>query len=75
MAVRRVLPHPPAKRDRRSKTMRQASWLEDIEIAATAFAAGLDVATENRGDFGALAEALAALFPDAPALAVVDGPV
>jgi len=43
--------------------------------AATAFAAGLDVATENRGDFGALAEALVALFPDAPALAVVDGPL
>ncbi len=53
--------------------MRQASWLLDIEIAATAFAAGLDVATENRVDFEALADALAALFPDAPALAVVDG--
>ncbi len=50
--------------------MRQASWLLDIEIAATAFAAGLDVATENRADFEALADALAALFPDAPALAV-----
>lgn len=73
--LRGVVPHPPAKRDRRSKTMRQASWLLDIEIAATAFAAGLDVATENRGDFEVLADALAALFPDAPALAVVDGPL
>jgi predicted nucleic acid-binding protein len=73
--LRGVLPHPPARRDRRSKTMRQASWLLDIEIAATAFAAGLDVATENRGDFAALGDALAALFPDAPALAVMDGPL
>lgn len=74
--LRGVLPHPPhGRRDRRSKTMRQASWLLDIEIAATAFAAGLDVATENRTDFETLAEALAGLFPDAPALAVVDGPL
>lgn len=73
--LRGVLPHPPAKRDRRSKTMRQASWLLDIQIAATAFAAGLDVATDNRGDFEALGDTLAALFPDAPALAVVAGPL
>jgi predicted nucleic acid-binding protein len=74
--LRGALPHPPpSRRDRRSKTMRQASWLLDIEIAATAFAAGLDVATENRADFEALADTLAALFPDAPALGVVDGPL
>jgi predicted nucleic acid-binding protein len=73
--LRAVLPHPPGRRDRRSKTMRQASWLLDIEIAATAFAAGLDVATENRRDFEALRDALAALFPRAPALAVVDAPL
>ena len=74
--LRGVLPHPPpSRRDRRSKPMRQASWLLDIEIAATAFAAGLDVATENRTDFETLAEALAGLFPDAPSLAVVDGPL
>lgn len=74
--LRGMLPHPPAgRRDRRSKTMRQASWLLDIEIAATAFAAGLDVATENRADFEALGETLADLFPDAPPLSVVDGPL
>ncbi len=74
--LRGVLPHPPpSRRDQRSKTMRQASWLLDIEIVATAFAAGLDVATQNRADFEALADALAALFPDAPAVAVVDGPL
>lgn len=73
--LRGVLPHPPGGRDHRSKTMRQASWLLDIEIAATAFAAGLDIATENRRDFEALGDALAALFPGAPELAVVDGPL
>lgn len=73
--LRGVLPHPPARRDRRSKTMCQASWLLDIQIAATAFAAGLDVATQNRADFEALSDTLAELFPDAPVLAVIDGPL
>jgi predicted nucleic acid-binding protein len=73
--LRGLWPHPPARRDSRSKTMRQASWLLDIEIAATAFAAGLDVATENRADFELLRDTLADLFPDAPPLAVVSGPL
>jgi len=47
----------------------------DFAAAATAFAAGLDVATENRGDFKALRDALAGLFPDAPTVAVVAGPL
>jgi len=57
------MPHPPGRRDQRSKTMRQASWLLDIQIAATAFTAGLDVATANRRDFQALADALATRMP------------
>jgi predicted nucleic acid-binding protein len=73
--LRGLLPHPPARRDPRSKTMRQASWLLDIEIAATAFAAGLDVATDNRADFELLRTTLVDLFPDAPPLAVVGGPL
>lgn len=72
--LRGVMPHPPGRRDRRSKTMRQASWLLDLQIAATAFAAGLDVATRNRGDFEAIAAALARLFPAAPGLQISDGP-
>jgi predicted nucleic acid-binding protein len=71
--LRGLLPHPPSRRDSRSKTMRQASWLLDIEVAATAFAAGLDVATENRADFEILRDTLVELFPDAPPLAVVSG--
>jgi hypothetical protein len=73
--LRGLLPHPPARRDSRSKTMRQASWLLDIEVAATAFAAGLDVATENRADFEILRDTLVELFPDAPPLAVISGPL
>ncbi|MDO8210540.1 type II toxin-antitoxin system VapC family toxin [Conexibacter sp. CPCC 206217] len=73
--LRGAMPHPPGRRDRRSKTMRQASWLLDVQIAATAFAAGLDVATRNRVDFEAIAAMLTRLFPTAPALAVVDGPL
>lgn len=70
-------PHPPAKRrgDRRTKTMRQASWLMDIDIAATAFAAGLDVATHNRADFDRIRALLSALHPNAPELPVVAPPV
>lgn len=71
--LRGVKPYPPPGRDRRSKTMRQAAWLLDIQIAATAYAAGLDVATENQSDFQRLAALLAQLFPDAPPLGVVTG--
>jgi predicted nucleic acid-binding protein len=60
-----------AKRDKRTKPMRQAAWLLDIQVAATAFAAGLDVATANLGDFQRIADLLAELYPAADALGVV----
>jgi predicted nucleic acid-binding protein len=72
--LRAAMPHSPARRERRSKTTRQASWLLDIQIAATAFAAGLDVATE-RSDFLALSGALESLFPAAPPVAVLGAPL
>lgn len=75
--MRAAAPHPPGRRrgDARSKTMRQAAWVLDIQISATAFVAGLDVATENRHDFDQLSTLLARLFPEAPRLAVVSPPV
>lgn len=75
--VRAAKPSAPPKPrgDTRSKPMRQASWLLDIQIAATAYAAGLGVATANRRDFELIADALERLFPTAPTLDVVDPPV
>jgi predicted nucleic acid-binding protein len=73
--LRGVHPHPPHPRtDGRSKTMRQAAWLMDIQIAATAFAAGLDVATRNNQDFLLLGDLLVDLFPQAPPLQVLPAP-
>jgi hypothetical protein len=64
---------PPTRRkDRRSKAAQRRSWLLDIQIAATCWAAGHDVATDNREDFEAIAEALAALYSDTEPL-LVDG--
>jgi predicted nucleic acid-binding protein len=74
--LRATAPHPPgrARRDLRSKTMRQASWLMDIQIVATAFAAGLEVATRNRADFEHLGGLLAELYPGVPPLVVTEPP-
>lgn len=68
--------HAPAapRGDRRSKTMRQAAWLLDIQIAATAFAGGLQVVTANQDDFEVMAHHLTALFPAAPELRVEPEP-
>ena len=74
--VRGVLPYPPPRpKDRRSRSMGQAAWILDIQIAATAFAAGLDVATRNREDFEVLRDALVDLFAGAPPLLVLDAPI
>ena len=54
--IRAVCPFPPGRRPRgRSKAETRASWLIDIEIAAAAWAAGFDIATDNREDFEAIA--------------------
>jgi len=68
------LPHPPTGKRRRAGTRarQRAAWALDIQIAACAFAGGYGVLTENVEDFGVLREAIAAMFPDAPPLAVSD---
>lgn len=58
----RALAHHPlgqARRDARTKPERRISWLLDLQIAAAAWASGCDVATENTGDFEAIADLLA----------------
>jgi hypothetical protein len=47
----------------------------DLQIAATCWTAGFDVATENRRDFESIADLIAELAPDAPRLAIVGPPI
>ena len=58
--LRALAPQAPAvgRHDRRTKPERRVSWLLDLQIAATAYAAGHDVATDNRRDFEAIAQLL-----------------
>lgn len=70
--VRALQPFPPSQRRRRSKAEARASWLLDIEIATTAWVAGFDLATDNRADFDAIANAINGVAPGAPAFSVVD---
>jgi predicted nucleic acid-binding protein len=65
----------PRKGEKRTKAMRQLAWLLDIQIAATAFAHGLDVATANRRDFEQIAGLLEELYPAASPLRVGGDPV
>lgn len=66
---------PPARRgDHRSRAERQAAWQMDILIAASAYAAGYDIATADQGHFGELASLIGELAPGGPPLAVVRAP-
>lgn len=74
--LRALAPSPPRARrgDTRTKTRRRAAWHLDLQIAATCWAGGYDVATENRRDFERIAEILAELVPEAPRLRVSGRP-
>jgi predicted nucleic acid-binding protein len=66
---------PAAKGDKRTKAQRRAAWHLDLQIAATCWAAGYEVATSNRRDFELIAAELKAVAPTAPELEVLDAPV
>lgn len=74
LRARAALP-AAAKGDRRTRAQRRAAWQLDLQIAATCWAAGYDVATDNRRDFELIAAELAALAPGAPGLQVLPSPV
>lgn len=74
--IRALCPFPPSRRRRgRSTAESRASWLLDIEIGAAAWVGGFDLATGNRIDFDAIAEAIAAIAPGAPSFAVIPAEV
>ena len=62
-------------RDRRSKPDRRVAWVNDMQIAATAWAFCVPVATENVADFTRLSELLAELYPRAKRLEVLASPL
>lgn len=76
--LRAVLPAPPtggrARRSRDPKPERRVAWIADIQIAATAWLAGEDVCTADRGHFESLSEAIAGLFPGEGRLLVLPPP-
>lgn len=69
-----VPPHRPGG-ERRTKPERRVAWVFDLQIAATAWALGVPVATENVADYARIAELLAELFPRATPLEVQASPL
>lgn len=70
-ALHPFAPVAPAKRrGHRSKAEARVAWVLDIQIAATAWTAGLPVCTDDRAHFEALSEFIAALYPDTTPLEV-----
>jgi hypothetical protein len=67
-------PLPPNPNDRQRKAVRRRSWVGDVQIGATCWAAGHDVATDNQRDFDHVARAIADLYPDARPLTVTARP-
>jgi predicted nucleic acid-binding protein len=66
---------PGQRRKGRSKPDARAGWVLDLQIAACAWVAGRAVATDNGADFAHIAAALARLYPDVPALEVLESPL
>lgn len=71
-------PTPPTegrtRRSRDPKPERRVAWITDIQIAATAWLAGEDVCTADRGHFELLSDAIAGLFPDESRLRILPPP-
>jgi len=63
-----------ARGDKRNKGQRRVAWFFDIQIAASAWVAGYEIATENTRDFERIGDLLAELAPAAPRLEVVPSP-
>lgn len=74
--VRGVMPFPPSigRKRRGGKPDVRVAWVNDIEIACTAWAHGRAVHTSNGRDFETIREVLARLAPGVPPLELVAVP-
>jgi len=73
--LRAAQPTPPTGLRRAgTKPEQRAGWVLDLQIAACAWAHGHTVATDNRRDFDAISDLVAALYPSVQALEVIDAP-
>jgi predicted nucleic acid-binding protein len=70
----RPLP-PTGTRRKGTKPEQRAGWVLDIQIAACAWTHGRDIATENRHDFEALSDLIAALYPTTTPLVISSSPL
>lgn len=75
--LRATHPVPPSsgKRDTRSKPERRIAWINDIQIAATAWLRAEPVCTRDEGHFEFLANAIADRYPGQGELELVPPPV
>ena len=75
--LRAQSPLPPrrSRADRRSKPERRVAWVADQQIAASAWAVGIPIETENMDDFTRLSYLLAELYPKAIPLEVRPSPL
>ena len=74
--MRATAPHPPVpSRSRRPKPERRVAWVADIHIAASAWAVGVPLETENVRDFTILSALLRELVPDGRPLEVRPSPL
>jgi predicted nucleic acid-binding protein len=70
-------PVPPtsSRRDSRSKPERRIAWINDIQIAASAWLRAEPVCTKDQGHFGFLADAIAERYPGESRLELLAPPV
>jgi len=69
------LPPVPDRRDKRSKPERRVAWINDIQIAASAWIGAESVCTKDEGHFRFLAEAISEQYPGMGELEVNPPPV
>lgn len=74
--LRATHPVPPTGARRRgTKPEQRAGWVIDIQIAASAWTHGRQIATENRQDFEALSDLIATLYPNTTPLVISASPL